>query len=68
VVGRARGIPGYLPKRLRWDLQARWVHDGWASGILSLWLLHSMARAVGHHLCALWSSVADPLPVVDAES
>ena len=28
VVGGARGIPGYLPKRLLWDLQARWVHDG----------------------------------------
>jgi hypothetical protein len=28
VVGGARGIPSYLPERLRWDLQAKCVHDG----------------------------------------
>jgi hypothetical protein len=26
-LGRSRGIPGYLPERLRWDLQAKCVHD-----------------------------------------
>jgi hypothetical protein len=28
VVGGARGIPGYLPERVRWDLQAKCVYDG----------------------------------------
>jgi hypothetical protein len=28
VVGGAWGIAGYLPERLRWDLQAECVHDG----------------------------------------
>jgi hypothetical protein len=28
VVGGARGNAVCLPKRLWWDLQAKWVHDG----------------------------------------
>ena len=49
----SKGYSGYLPERLRWDLQAKCVHDG--GGL-------TVAISLGYHaLIGLWKiSRSDP--------